>query len=146
MGEKLEHYLGSIKEHVIGYGKLLDELREQLEEKKNLSAVEFGACERFLQVLIESGIGFAKQSLKYMNKPLKSDSYSNFEELCNLQFITPDELSLWKSAIGLRNALVHDYLEIDKEVIMQILKQKKYQQLIEFILKTSNQITLSQDV
>jgi uncharacterized protein with HEPN domain len=35
----------------------------------------------------------------------------------------------WHKIIGIRNALVHDYLNLDTEVLLDIIQQKRYQDL-----------------
>jgi|APSaa5957512576_1039674.scaffolds.fasta_scaffold468880_1 uncharacterized protein YutE (UPF0331/DUF86 family) len=39
----------------------------------------------------------------------------------------------WRKVVGLRNALVHDYLNIEPEVIESILRHHYYRELIAFI-------------
>lgn len=143
MHEKLEHYLGSICEQAKINCALLDELKEIFTQTNTLNPFEYAACERFLQILIESGIGLAKQWLKHLKKPVKSDAYSNFEELYSYKYIGSQDLSLWRSAIGLRNALVHEYLEIDRNVITELLTSMKYREILQFILNSSKQIATS---
>ena len=38
----------------------------------------------------------------------------------------------WRGAVGMRNALVHDYLDINEEIVIQVLKSGRYQGVIEF--------------
>jgi uncharacterized protein with HEPN domain len=42
-----------------------------------------------------------------------------------------DEVN-WRKIIGLRNALVHDYLNIQPEIITKVIADKFYTTLIEF--------------
>ena len=46
--------------------------------------------------------------------------------------LSPDTLSGWRKIIGLRNALVHDYLNIDPEIIRSMIGQGYSDQLFTF--------------
>ncbi len=45
----------------------------------------------------------------------------------------------WNSIIGMRNALVHDYLNLDREKILQVVKDSRYRVLIDFALQALEQ-------
>ena len=51
------------------------------------------------------------------------DAYQAFEILCQRGAQPADELNGWRKVIGLRNALVHDYLNIDPEIIRSVISQ-----------------------
>jgi uncharacterized protein with HEPN domain len=38
----------------------------------------------------------------------------------------------WKRIIGMRNALVHDYLNINPEIIEQLIRENEYSALVTF--------------
>jgi uncharacterized protein YutE (UPF0331/DUF86 family) len=40
----------------------------------------------------------------------------------------------WTAAIGLRNRIVHDYLNVDMTVIETLVKEQKYQLQVQFLL------------
>jgi len=71
---------------------------------------------------------------------LPSDAYSVFETLTELQLIPTSETEQWQKVIGMRNAIVHDYLNLDERVIKAIITQKMYLQLQDFALATSNRL------
>jgi uncharacterized protein YutE (UPF0331/DUF86 family) len=47
--------------------------------------------------------------------------------------ITDDDLNLWKRIIGLLNVLVHDYLNVNREIIDQVVKKKQYLFIFDFV-------------
>jgi uncharacterized protein YutE (UPF0331/DUF86 family) len=127
-----DEYLLAIKQHK-------DECLEDLEQfadiakQRSFSRMERRSAERALQVLIEACIGVAKHWLRFENKHQPLDAYDSFAKLAELQKISAAELKLWRKAIGMRNALVHDYLSIDGELLQQILAQRHYVLLSDFI-------------
>lgn len=126
------NYLSTQVEHVRLCGEYLDNLNQQL-CNASLKETDYFAIERLLQVIIEAAIGFAKQWVKHCGKIVRSNAYDNFIQLHEMNLISADELKTWKSVIGLRNILVHEYLNIRREVIDNVLQQRTYHQVVDFI-------------
>ncbi len=133
-------YIFSMQEHLAEINNDLKGLTV-LSLGAGLSRYEYKAAERLLQVLIEVCIGVAKQWAYALNKTAPADAYSAFELLAQLGVKEVSDIS-WKQIIGMRNALVHDYLNIDPEIIRLVIKDKKYEELVVFsergLLKLSN--------
>jgi uncharacterized protein YutE (UPF0331/DUF86 family) len=51
------------------------------------------------------------------------------------------ELKQWCKIIGMRNALVHDYLSIDTDLLRAVLAERSYDFLIDFILQVKQRCT-----
>jgi len=125
----LEVYLYELNQQVKNYIAELDELAT-LPTLKNR---DYYATERLLQVLIEACIGISKRWIKTLAKPVPHDAYKNFEILVSYGLLPSDDLIKWRKIIGLRNALVHDYLNVDKLIILNILQHRYYREMQIFI-------------
>ena len=124
----IQLYLKEVISHINEYGKELDEL-SQLPALNNR---DYRAAERLLQLLTEVSIGLAKHWLKSIQKESGINAYQTFVGLQNKNAITEHELIEWRKIIGLRNSLVHDYLNIDKSIIKLIIKNAKHKTLVSF--------------
>jgi len=128
------YYISSVRSNVQNYQWELEELSKILQER-NLSTFEYRACERNLQVSIETAIGVAKHWTKSMTGRSSAEAYLSFELLSQNGQLTLDELINWRKVIGLRNALVHDYLNIDPEIIRSIVSNTYFTDIFSFIEK-----------
>lgn len=126
-------YIFSMTEHLAQINIDLQGLSE-LSQQGALSRYEYKAAERSLQVLIEVCIGIAKHWSYALNKTAPADAYSAFE-LLSQQGVDEVNTISWKKIIGMRNALVHDYLNIEPEIIRLVIKQKSYEELVAFAEK-----------
>ncbi len=123
-------YTFSMREHLLELQSDLVGLSE-IHSERVLSRYEYRAAERSLQVLIEACIGIAKHWSYAINKAAPADAYSAFDKLSQAGISAVNEVP-WKQVIGMRNALVHDYLNIDPEIIRMVIKTQTYKALFEF--------------
>ena len=125
-------YAYAIREQAQQHLSGLDELTNTLAERP-LSFNEKNATERSLQVLVEIVIGCAKHTLKSQGKPQPSEANVAVTRAYEiLQPITPTLQQLTK-AVGMRNTIIHDYLNIDWDIVESVMTQKKYHDLMGFI-------------
>lgn len=87
-----------------------------------------------LQVLIENAIGKAKQLLKARNQPIPVSGYDAFKALANAGLVAQADLTTWNATIGLRNRIVHDYMNIDMDQVMTLLASDKDQFVVDFLI------------
>ncbi len=132
--EGLSLYLKEAKKHSSQNLAELDELREDL-IAGNFRSRDYRAVERVLQVYTELCIGLAKHWLKSINKESASDAYRTFSLLREQSQITADELLSWRKILGMRNGLVHDYLNIDLAIVEGVVRERHYEQLNAFCQK-----------
>lgn len=123
-------YIFSMQEHLEVIKSDLQGLHE-ISKTRVLGRFEYRAAERTLQILIEACIGIAKHWSYALNKTAPADAYSAFETLSQLGISDINVIS-WRKIIGMRNALVHDYLNIDPEIIRLVIKTKNYDDLFSF--------------
>jgi len=135
----LNTYVEAIQQHVNESVEDLETIYNILQER-SWTRVERKGAERLLQTLVEACIGLSKHWLKQQNKVLPVDAYSVFEKLMDLQLISADEAQEWQRIIGMRNAIVHDYLNLDEKVIKTIIMNKMYLKLQTFALNISDKL------
>ncbi|MDN3380590.1 MULTISPECIES: DUF86 domain-containing protein [unclassified Pseudoalteromonas] len=129
-------YISEVTRHIDEYMQELNEL-SQVEQ---LNSRDYRAAERLLQLMTEVCIGLAKHWLKKHKSSTSSNAYQTFSELTQLGILTDAELLSWRKIIGLRNALVHDYLNIDQEIVKTIIKKQHYVTMHAFSLKAITEL------
>ncbi|MBT63533.1 MAG: hypothetical protein CML13_10015 [Puniceicoccaceae bacterium] len=119
---------------------LLDAQRS-LENNGVLSALEWNGLEHALQLLVENAIGKAKHLLRLSgNASAPVSAYDAFIALSDLGMCTEAEVDIWAKAIGMRNAIVHEYLEVDRKLIRAVLDSGAYQHVTDFLEKPFNEL------
>jgi len=122
-------YTSALQEQISVHQGLLN----QLADKDYLSLLERTAAERSLQIIIEALIGASKHLNRKLELPARNDAYSSVQQLADNNSIDPKQLPMIKGAIGMRNAIVHDYLNLDWEVIGAVIQAKKYSLLVQVV-------------
>ena len=117
---------------------LLDEAREALNTGRQLSALESNGVLHALQILIENSIGKAKQWLKTKEEPVPVSAYDAFAALARVGLIASDDLSNWNALVGIRNRIVHDYMNIDLGRIHALVLDGRYRFVADFLMRSSD--------
>lgn len=113
---------------------LLDEARTILLAGGTLSRLEQNGILHAVQVLVENAVGKAKQILKAAGKQVPLSAYDSFLGLTELGIINNNELTAWNAAIGLRNRIVHDYMNIEMHRVLELVKNEQYHFITNFLL------------
>ena len=114
---------------------MLNEAQLKLQAGQALSLLEQSGILHALQVLIENAIGKAKHLLKASGEPVPVSAYDAFSSLARIGLLPADDLQRWNEIIGIRNRIVHDYLNIDMEVILDLVRAARYQFVAGFLLR-----------
>ncbi len=130
----LQSYLIEANKHSIKYLFELDEINNDL-ASVGLRIRDYLAAERLLQIYTELCIGLAKHCVKKIQTVSTNEAYQAFQLLHSDGLLSANDLVEWKKIIGMRNGLVHDYLNIDLLIVENIIQQKKYMTLSEFVAK-----------
>jgi uncharacterized protein YutE (UPF0331/DUF86 family) len=110
----------------------LDEIRDSVISGTNNQYHRL-AGEQLIQQLCNTCIGIAKHRCKQLNFPAPENAYKAFERLAEADTDSTNTIN-WKQIIGMRNALVHDYLNINPEVIETLIREQQYLPLVRFAL------------
>lgn len=114
---------------------LLLQAKAILSQGRALTPLEQGGVLHALQILIENAIGKAKQWLKASDQPVPVSAYDSFSALAHQNLIARTDLPAWNAIIGLRNRLVHDYMNVDFNQITTLLDANKDQFVVEFLMR-----------
>lgn len=114
---------------------LLDEAKQRILSGAPLPRLEESGTLHALQVLIENAIGKSKHMLNSAGRPVPVFAYDAFASLQQNGDINSQELQQWNSAIGLRNRIVHEYMNIDIRVIYELITSDRHQFIGTFLRK-----------
>ncbi|WP_101103293.1 type VII toxin-antitoxin system HepT family RNase toxin [Macromonas bipunctata] len=104
-------------------------------QQRALTPLEEGGVLHALQVLIENAIGKSKQWLKHCQAPVPVSAYDAFRSLALLGKIRHEDLSVWNAVVGLRNRIVHDYMNIDMQQVLGLVTSQKFEFIVNFLLE-----------
>ena len=113
---------------------ILDDARTMLLAGKELSSLEKNGILHGFQILAENAIGKAKQTLKVNGKLVPVSAYDSFNALASLGGVDDSELTTWNAIIGLRNRIVHDYMNIDISQVVELVRKEQYRFIVDFLL------------
>ncbi len=134
-----QEYLKKTKEIAEEEKEILDEMSQ----KEVWSKVEIRAVKNSMQVIVENAIGKAKRILKHYNCPVIAQKGSDaFSFMYEMGLIDDTTYATMRSATGLRNAMIHDYMNFNDDILMQVVKTKKYVQVTSFLMSDTNYTTV----
>ena len=118
-------YVYAVREQTEQHFSALEEMRGVLNERQ-LTFIERTACERCIQVIVEAAIGASRHFLKSRSKPIPSEGRAVIERVYEITGgVQPDVKDL-RGAVGMRNAIIHDYLNLDWARVERVIKDQKF--------------------
>ncbi len=123
-------YRQAMQEQLAQLKEELQEIRGLITHQGYLSTLAYRAAERNLQLLVEACIGIAKQTLKSEGLEVPGDARQSFAKLKAHGLDTTG--IPWPKVIGMRNALVHNYLNLEPERITEVIASGQYLALFDF--------------
>ncbi len=114
---------------------ILDQVRALLAQERVLTGLEQNGALHALQILIENAIGKAKQILNVQNIVVPVSAYDAFAVLARHGEISHTQLAAWNAIVGLRNRIVHNYMNIDMAKVLQFIQAGQDQFILDFLLK-----------
>ncbi|HET9114367.1 MAG TPA: DUF86 domain-containing protein [Burkholderiales bacterium] len=112
---------------------LLDEVKQRIQSGAQISRLEQNGVLHSFQILIENAIGKAKHLLKLADHAVPVSAYDTFAGLEQQGKISSEALQQWNSFIGLRNRIVHDYMNIDMQLIYELIINDRHQFIAMFL-------------
>lgn len=134
---RLDLYQAETAQIATEQAALLKLAKQRLVDGLALSPLEQSGVLHALQVLIENAIGKAKQVLKALDEPVPVSAYDAFAALTRCGTIASDQLPAWNAIIGLRNRIVHDYMNLDMQRVQELVAAGRYEFVTAFLLKPS---------
>ena len=61
-------------------------------------------------------------------------AYDAFASLTRMGAIQDEALLRWNDVIGIRNRIVHDYMNIDMNIIKNLVKNEQYRFVVDFLV------------
>jgi len=65
---------------------------------------------------------------------IPTSAYDAIEALVRIGQLPSDQLSQWMAIVGLRNRIVHEYMNLDTNRVLQLIEQKNYEIVTDFLL------------
>ncbi len=106
--DKIHARLEKLKEYV----SILETLQSTSEEELKTDVIKKGAIERYLQLAIEACIDIAELIISNRRFKTPETARDAIEILGEEGIISKEFADRFSKAVGFRNILIHDYLEI----------------------------------
>lgn len=130
---RLDLYLAETRRLASVQADLLSQAAEKLNQSAELSGLEQSGMLHALQILFENAIGKAKHLLKAAGKPVPVSAYDAFKDLVQADILPSEQQVKWNAIIGLRNRIVHEYLNLDISLVEKLVQERQYQFVVDFL-------------
>ena len=118
--EVIRKRLNKLDEYLAVLGGLQEYTREEFLENPE----RYGSAERFLQLAVEALIDLGNHVIADLGL-VDVDSYADIPSLLVGEgHLEESAKEKWIQMIGFRNILVHEYLDIDREIVYDMLQER----------------------
>lgn len=104
---------------------------------RTLTPLEQSGVLHAILVLAENAIGKAKQLLRSKGYPLPVSAHDAFSALVTVGVLDGSALPAWNAFVGVRNRIVHDYMNLDIGRILDLIAALREQLVVDFLLSES---------
>jgi len=116
-------YEHELDKHIDRMIRILEEYRMTMDE---WSEKDFLGIERAFQILAEAIIGLCRYVVSHCYGLNVSRSREAADELRKLNVFSRAEHSELMKIVGFRNVLVHDYLNVNEDILRSLMQNRKY--------------------
>ena len=111
----------------------IDDLEAYLSELKQIVPESFAdyqriekkrSCERLLHLCIECAVDICKLFISGLKLGLPHEENDLFDKMSNKNIFSPEMASLLKEMRAFRNILIHEYAEVDNEIVYEMAKTR----------------------
>jgi uncharacterized protein YutE (UPF0331/DUF86 family) len=100
-----------------------------------LDKIQIRAARASMQILIENAIGKARRILKHLSCPLvPTRGRDALVIMHDTSLLDDHQYQSLMQAVGFRNAMIHDYMNFDEKVLVNILREKRYLEVYRFLM------------
>lgn len=134
---RLDLYQAETERQAERQAAILEQARALLNSGRQLTMLEESGILHALQVLIENAIGKAKQWLKASGRTVPVSAYDAFAALAEAGMIPAEDLNTWNALVGLRNRIVHDYMNMDLARLHGLIQRGEFHFVVDFLMRPS---------
>lgn len=127
-----EPYVFATNEQLDRHVEALGEIVSLMDER-DLTFNERSACERHIQVIVEMAIGVSKHCLKKNDRSVPAESRLAIQDAYEVASVSGVQLANLLGAVGMRNVIVHDYLNVSWVEIAAVLKSRAYLEVHKYV-------------
>ena len=131
---RLDIYQAETARTAAAQAAIFQAARDILRSGRPLTGLEMSGLLHALQVSAENAIGKAKHWLKASGSVVPISAYDAFAALVEAGLLPAQSLPTWNAIIGLRNRIVHEYMNIDLQLIEHMVLEQREQFVLDFLL------------
>lgn len=129
MNKKINDKINEIKTYLKEFDTILpatfEEYSSNLEKK--------AACERYVEKIMEAVTDIAFLIIKYRKYEIPEDDKNAFDILLKHKIITEKTCTKMKEAKGMRNLIVHEYGNVDDEIVFDSITKELIKDVKKFL-------------